>query len=62
MAVYELYPDFPSPEEPGVEVNEAQTADRYDALVAQDPGQRILRPDLVTESLHGSVSAEWRDR
>ena len=47
-AVYTQCPDFPSPEELGVEVNAAQTATSYDALIAQDPGARILRPDLVT--------------
>ena len=45
---WELCPDFPSAEELGVEVNTAQTATTYDALVAQDPGRRVLRPDLVT--------------
>ena len=49
-AVYTLCPDFPSPEELGVQVNEAQTDITYDKLVAQDPGHRILRPDLITSN------------
>lgn len=47
-AVWTLCPDFPSAEELGVEVNEAQTAITYDKLIAQDPGRRVLRPDLIT--------------
>ena len=47
-AVWTLCPDFPSAEELGVEVNEAQTAITYDRLIAQDPGRRVLRPDLIT--------------
>ena len=47
-AVWTLCPDFPSAEELGVEVNEAQTAVTYDKLIAQDPGRRVLRPDLIT--------------
>ena len=47
-AVWTLCPDFPSAEELGVGVNEAQTAVTYDKLIAQDPGRRILRPDLIT--------------
>ena len=47
-AVYTLCPEFPSPEELGVDVNEAQTAVTYDKLLQQDPGRRILRPDLIT--------------
>ena len=47
-AVYTLCPDFPSPEELGISVNEVQTAITYDKLLQQDPGQRILRPDLIT--------------
>ena len=47
-AVYTLCPDFPPAEELGVEINEKQTAVTYDALIAQDPGRRILRPDLIT--------------
>ena len=46
--VYAECPDFPSAQSLGFEVNAAQTATKYDALIAQDPGQRILRPDLVT--------------
>ena len=47
-AVYTLCPDFPPAEELGVGINEKQTAITYDALIAQDPGRRILRPDLIT--------------
>ena len=47
-AVYTLCPDFPPAEVLGLEVNEAQTALTYPELVAQDPGRRVLRPDLVT--------------
>ena len=45
---WDLCPGFPSAEELGVEVNAAQTATTYDALIAQNPGTRILRPDLIT--------------
>jgi len=47
-AVYTLCPDFPTAEELGVEINEAQTAVTYDKLIEQDPGRRVLRPDLIT--------------
>ena len=47
-AVWTLCPDFPSAEELGVGVNENQTAITYDRLLEQDPGKRILRPDLIT--------------
>ena len=47
-ATWTLCPDFPSAGELGMRVNQAQTAVTYDALLAQDPGRRILRPDLVT--------------
>ena len=47
-ATWTLCPDFPSAEELGMGVNQLQTAVTYDALLAQDPGRRILRPDLVT--------------
>ena len=47
-AVWTLCPDFPSAEELGVGINEKQTAITYDKLLEQDPGQRILRPDLIT--------------
>ncbi|MDE0694951.1 MAG: hypothetical protein OXH76_03850 [Boseongicola sp.] len=58
-AAYRMCPNFPSPEALGLEVNEAQTAHFYDDLVAQDPGQRVLRPDLVTP--HERIVAEHRD-
>jgi len=47
-SVYTLCPDFPSAEDLGFEVNAAQTATGYRELVQQDPGRRIMRPDLVT--------------
>ena len=47
-AVYTLCPDFPPASELGVGINEAQTAITFDEVIAQDPGRRILRPDLVT--------------
>ncbi|WP_420010408.1 hypothetical protein [Tateyamaria sp.] len=47
-ATWTLCPDFPSAESLGIGVNRAQTAHTYRALVAQDPGRRIKRPDLVT--------------
>lgn len=46
-AVYTLCPDFPSAKSLGLKVNAAQTEVLYDKLVAQDPGDRIKRPDLV---------------
>ena len=46
---WEICPDFPSAEELGVGVNHAQTAVSYRELVAQDPGRRVLRPDLVSD-------------
>ena len=51
-AVYDLCPDFPSADELGLEINEAQTANTYYDLIAQHPGNRILRPDLVTPNAH----------
>ncbi|MXY18093.1 MAG: hypothetical protein F4Y57_14170 [Acidobacteria bacterium] len=57
-AVYRMCPNFPSPEALGLEVNEAQTARYYDDLVAQDPGRRVLRPDLITP--HEKIVAEHR--
>ena len=57
-ATYRMCPNFPSPETLGLEVNEAQTARFYDDLVAQDPGRRVLRPDLVTP--HEGIVAEHR--
>ena len=58
-AAYDMCPNFPSPEALGLEVNEAQTAHFYDDLVAQDPGRRVLRPDLVTP--HERIVAEHRN-
>ena len=48
-AVYTMCPDFPSAESLGTTVNTKQTSTNYRAMVAQDSGQRVLRPDLVTE-------------
>ena len=47
-SAYTLCPDFPTADTLGLEINEAQTARAYPELVAQDPGQRVLRPDLIT--------------
>ena len=47
-ATWTLCPEFPSAGELGMGVNQLQTAVTYDALLTQDPGRRILRPDLVT--------------
>ncbi len=48
-AVYAMCPDFPSAESLGTRVNTKQTSTNYRAMVAQDPGKRVLRPDLVTD-------------
>ena len=48
--IWTLCPDFPSASELGMGVNQLQTAVTYDALLAQDRGRRILRPDLVTRN------------
>lgn len=47
-ATWDKCPDFPSAEELGAPVNEAQTSRTYNGLVSQSPGTRILRPDLVS--------------
>lgn len=47
-STWTVCPDFPGAEEIGVGVNAKQTATTYPELLAQDPGRRILRPDLVT--------------
>ena len=47
-ATWTLCPDFPPAEELGVGINHAQTAQSYREMLAQDPGRRVLRPDLVT--------------
>ncbi len=47
-AVWTLCPEFPSAEELGVGINKNQTAVTYDKLLEQDPGRRVLRPDLIT--------------
>ena len=46
--MYTLCPDFPPAEELGLEINHTQTALTYPELVAQDPGRRVRRPDLIT--------------
>jgi hypothetical protein len=48
-AVYTACPDFPSAESLGLKVNTRQTSTRYSEMIAQDPGNRVRRPDLVTE-------------
>ncbi len=49
---WEICPDFPSAESLGAEVNTAQTSRYYRQLLAQDPGERILRPQYVNEHAH----------
>jgi hypothetical protein len=48
-AVYTACPDFPSAESLGTFVNHNQTSWNYFELVEQDAGDRVIRPDLVTE-------------
>ena len=48
-AVYRACPDFPLATRLGARVNKAQTSLNYKTLIKQDPGERIIRPDLVTE-------------
>jgi hypothetical protein len=50
-AVYSMCPDFPSAESLGTRVNTKQTSTNYRAMVAQDPGKRVLRPDLVSDNI-----------
>ena len=50
-SVYKLCPGFPSASSLGVGINKRQTSTSYRRLVAQDAGQRIKRPDLVTPGL-----------
>ncbi len=45
---WDLCPGFPSAKELGVGINPHQTASSYRELIAQHPGTRVLRPDLVT--------------
>lgn len=47
--VYDVCPDFPSAKSLGTFVNTKQTATAYLEILAQDPGKRVLRPDLVTK-------------
>lgn len=49
-STWTVCPDFPSAEEIGVGVNAKQTATTYPELLAQDPGRRVIRPDLVTHN------------
>ena len=48
-AVYTACPEFPSAESLGTFVNNNQTSWNYFELVEQDAGDRVIRPDLVTE-------------
>ena len=48
-SVYDVCPDFPSAKSLGTFVNTKQTATAYLEILAQDPGKRVLRPDLVTK-------------
>ncbi|ARU03122.1 hypothetical protein [Yoonia vestfoldensis] len=48
-AVYTACPEFPSAESLGTFVNHNQTSWNYFELVEQDAGDRVIRPDLVTE-------------
>ncbi len=58
FAVQRLCPDFPSTESLGLEVNASQGSFFYDDLLAQHPGERVLRPELVTP--HGDIVAAHR--
>ncbi|MEJ5220024.1 hypothetical protein WG622_17345 [Cognatishimia sp. D5M38] len=46
---YELCPNFPKASKLGMKINKAQTAKLYTEMMAQHPGVRILRSDLITE-------------
>ena len=48
-AIYEICPDFPSAQSLGVPLIQDQTATNYFDLLEQNPGNRIIRPDLVTD-------------
>jgi hypothetical protein len=48
-AIYSRCPDFPSAESLGLKVNTRQTSTKYREMIAQDPGNRVRRPDLVTD-------------
>lgn len=47
---YESCPDFPTGKALGTFINKKQTSKLYHELIKQDPGQRIIRPDLITEN------------
>lgn len=47
--VYKLCPKFPIAESLGAEINHKQTSDNYFELLKQDQGERIKRPELVTD-------------
>ena len=49
-AVWTACPDFPSAASLGADVNQKQTSTNYMELLKQDRGQRIQRPDLITEN------------
>ena len=51
LAVYDMCPDFPSAESLGTTVNTKQTSTNYLAMIAQDPGKRVLRADLVSDNV-----------
>lgn len=48
-AVYEICPGFPSAQSLGVPLIQDQTATNYFELLEQNSGNRIIRPDLVTD-------------
>lgn len=50
--IWEICPSFPSAKSIGAKVNKKQTSRFYSELVAQHPGQRILRPQYVNEHAH----------
>ncbi len=47
-SIFDLCPEFPPATALGLEINQKQTASNYDDLLVQHPGERVLRPDLVT--------------
>ncbi len=49
VVLYESCPDFPTGKTLGTFINKKQTSKLYHELIKQDPGQRILRPDLITK-------------
>ena len=53
IVVYEACPEFPSAERLGMKVNSKQTAKTYPELLKQDKGNRVIRPDLVSDQAYG---------